>query len=254
MALLLVDFLRKRNQKSVVYSWKIVGSPFYKGRFQGRTLSVACGDSCSPFCRLVGEGAFGTNPLSRLRRQLFPFLSPDGDIFPRPGEVFSLRGSPWQNRQVSSSFVNDRTSWPVTQKLYAFAKASTFGGGGISQSEMTEGVSSGTNPLSLAALDSSSPFCRLPATSSPGRGKSFEGESPWQNQQVSSTPVNGRRSQPINPKTLRPCQSLHLRGRWHFAKRNDGRGFFRKEPSQSRCARQLSRRASPWQRGKVSSL
>ena len=96
--------------------------------------------------------AFGTNPLSRLRRQLFPFLSPAGDIFPRPGEVFPLRASPWQN------------------------------------------------------------------------------------QQVSSTPVNGRRSQPINPKTLRPCQSLHLRGRWHFAKRNDGRGFFRDEPSQSPAA------------------
>ena len=91
------------------------------------------------------------------------------------GDSSPERGSPWQNRQVSSSFVNDRTSWPVTQKLYAFAKASTFGGGGISQSEMTEGVSSGTNPLSLAALDSCSPFCRLPATSSPGRGKSFEG-------------------------------------------------------------------------------
>ena len=81
----------------------------------------------------------------------------------------------------------------------------------------------------------------------------FRRESPWQNQQVSSTPVNGRRSQPINPKTLRPCQSLHLRGRWHFAKRNDGRGSFRDEPSQSRCARQLSRRASPWQNQQVSS-
>ena len=90
----------------------------------------------------------GTDPLSRLRRQLFPFLSPDGDIFPRPGEVFPLRASPWQNRQVSSSFVNDRRSWPVKHKLYASAKASTFGGGGISQSEMTEGVSSGTDPLS----------------------------------------------------------------------------------------------------------
>ena len=130
--------------------------PVLQGALSGTDpLSLAALDSCSPFCRLVGEGAFGTNPLSRLRRQLFPFLSPDGDIFPRPGEVFPLRGSPWQNRQVSSSFVNDRTSWPVTQKLYAFAKASTFGGGGISQSEMTEGVSSGTNPLSLAALDSS---------------------------------------------------------------------------------------------------
>ncbi len=40
-------------------------------------------------------------------------------------------------------------------RLYASAKASTFGGGGISRSEMTERVTCGTNPLSLAALDSS---------------------------------------------------------------------------------------------------
>ena len=79
----------------------------------------------------------GTNPLSRLRRQL------------------SRRESPWQRGQVSSSFVNDRTNWPVKHKLYASAKASTFGGGGISRSEMTERVTCGTNPLSLAALDSS---------------------------------------------------------------------------------------------------
>ena len=138
----------------------------------------------------------GTNPLSRLRRQL------------------SRRASLWQNRQVSSSFVNDRTSWPVTQKLYAFAKASTFGGGGISQSEMTEGVSSGTNPLSRLRRQLF-PFLSPDGDIFPRPGEVFRRESSWQNQQVSSTPVNGRRSQPITPKTLRPCQSLHLRGRWH---------------------------------------
>ena len=47
---------------------------------QGRTLSVS------------------------LRRQLFPFLSPGGDIFPRPGEVFPLRWSPWQGREVSALY------------------------------------------------------------------------------------------------------------------------------------------------------
>ena len=48
----------------------------------------------------------GTNPLSLAALDSsFPFLSPIGDIFPRPGEVFR-RESPWQNRQVSSSFVN----------------------------------------------------------------------------------------------------------------------------------------------------
>ena len=66
-------------------------------------------------------------------------------------------------------------------------------------------------------------------------------------------------------KTFRPCQSLSLSG--EVARRSrDGegcfrenplsrlrRGGFRDEPSQSRCARQLSRRESPWQRGHVSS-
>ena len=80
---------------------------------------------------LLYKGGEGPLPSFRFAKCHCPFLSPGGDIFPRPGEVFPLRGSPWQN------------------------------------------------------------------------------------QQVSSTPVNGRRSQPINPKTLRPCQSLHLRGRWH---------------------------------------
>ena len=96
-------------------------------------------------------------------------------------------------------------------------------------------VSSGANPLS-----------RL-------RRQLSRRESPWQRGQVSSSPVNGRKKPAVKLQTFRLCQSLHLRGRWHFAKRNDGRGFFRDEPSQSRCARQLSRRESPWQNRQVSS-
>ena len=61
-----------------------------------------------PFCRLAGEGASGTNPLSRLRRQL------------------SRRESPWQRGQVSSSPVNGRRSQPISGKRSAFAKASPF--------------------------------------------------------------------------------------------------------------------------------
>ena len=39
----------------------------------------------------------------------------------------------------------------------------------------------------------------------------------------------GQRPEEANccPCALCPCQSLHLRGRWHFAKRNDGRGSLR---------------------------
>ena len=49
-------------------------------------------------------------------RQPFPFLSPFGDIFPRPGEVFPQRESRWQ-----------------AGKLRLFAGASPFGRGGTPQ-------------------------------------------------------------------------------------------------------------------------
>ena len=195
---------------------------WWERELSGRTLSVACGDSSpergSPWQNRQVSSSFvndrtswpvtqklyafakastfggggisqsemtegvssGTNPLSRLRRQL------------------SRRASPWQNRQVLSSFVNDRRSQPVNHKLYALAKASTFGGGGISQSEMTEGVSSGTNPLSRLRRQLF-PFLSPAGDIFPRPGEVFPlRASPWQNQQVSSTPVNGRRSQPIN--------------------------------------------------------
>ena len=77
---------------------------------------------------------------------------------------------------------------------------------------------SGKNPLSLAALDSS-----------PERG------SPWQNRQVSSSFVNGRKKPAVKLQTLRPCQSLSLSG--EVARRSrDGEGGFRDEPSQSPAA------------------
>ena len=53
-------------------------------------------------------------------------------------------------------------------------------------------------PLSLAALDSS-----------PERG------SPWQNRQVSSSPVNGRKKPTGKQCALRLCQGRPLRGSWH---------------------------------------
>ena len=76
------------------------------------------------------------NPLSRLRRQL------------------SRRESPWQNQQVSSTPVNGRRNQPISGKLYAPAKASPFRERWHGEA-VTERVDSRTNPLSLAALDSS---------------------------------------------------------------------------------------------------
>ena len=65
--------------------------------------------------------------------------------------------------------------------------------------------------------------------SSPERG------SPWQNRQVSSSFVNGRKKPAVKLQTLRPCQSLSLSG--EVARRSrDGEGRFREEPSQSPAA------------------
>ena len=98
------------------------------GERGGRTLSVSlCSTARSPFCRLAGEVAFGTNPLSRLRRQPFPFLSPGGDIFPRPGEVFR-RESPWQRGQVSSSPVNGRKKPAVKQQTFRLCQSLSLSG------------------------------------------------------------------------------------------------------------------------------
>ena len=70
-----------------------------------------------------------------------------------------------------------------------------------------------------------------------------EGESPWQNQQVSSTPVNGRRSQLISGKLYAPAKASPFRERWH------GEAVTERVDSGtnplSRLRRQLSRRGEP---------
>ena len=114
-----------------------------------------------------------------------------GDIFPWPGEVFPLRWRPWQRGQENPF------------RHFALRNATSPEGGGLGK----EGRSC---PRSLTA----------------------------------------ERIQLLSCKTFRLCQSLSLSG--EVARRSrDGEGFFRDEPSQSRCARQLSRRASPWQNRQV---
>ena len=120
----------------------------------------------------------GTNPLSRLRRQL------------------SRRESPWQRGQVSSSFVNGIRSQPISGKLSALAKASPFRERWHGKA-VTERVASRKNPLS-----------RL-------RRQLSRRESPWQNQQVSSSFVNGRRSQPLSCKLSALAKASPFRERWH---------------------------------------
>ena len=100
-----------------------------------------------------GEGRFQDEPSqSRCARQLFPFLSPAGDIFPRPGEVFR-RESPWQNQQVSSSPVNGRKKPAVKQQTFRPCQSLSLSGEVARRSRDGEGRFQ--NSLSPSAAGSS---------------------------------------------------------------------------------------------------
>ena len=134
-----------------------------------------------------------------------------GDIFPRPGEVFPLRWRPWQRGQENPfrHFALRNATSPeggglgkegrfrphsltaeriqlLSCKLFALAKASPFRERWHGEA-VTERVASGTNPLSLAALDSSFPFLSPTGDIFPRPGEVFRRESPWQNRRVSSS-------------------------------------------------------------------
>ena len=143
-----------------------------------------------------------------------------GDIFPRPGEVFR-RASPWQRgrtnpfrhfalRNATSPeggalgkegefrphSSTARRSQPISGKPYVPAKASPFRERWHGEAG-PERVASRKNPLS-----------RL-------RRQLSRRESPWQNQQVSSSFVNGRRSQPLSCKLSALAKASPFRERWH---------------------------------------
>ena len=69
-----------------------------------------------------------------------------------------------------------------------------------------------------------------------------------------SPQVNALHPSTYNQYTFPLCQSLSLSGEVARPKAVTERVSCRDEPSQSRCARQLSRRASPWQGREVSAL
>ena len=105
----------------------------------GRTLSVSLRSTArSPFCRLSATSS------------------------PGRGKSFEGRALGKEGRSRPHRLTAGR-SQPISGKLYAFAKASPFRERWHGEA-VTERVASRTNPLS-----------RLAATSSPGRGKSFEG-------------------------------------------------------------------------------
>ena len=61
----------------------------------------------------------------------------------------------------------------------------------------------------------SSPFCRLAATSSPGRGKSFEGRALGKEGKFRPHLLTAGRSQPISGKLSALAKASPFRERWH---------------------------------------
>ena len=187
-----------------------------KDAIPGRTLSVAYGDSCSPFCRLSATSSPGRGKSFHSGRALGrtgrfrPHRSTAGRSLPLSCKLYApAKASPfrerWHGRAVTERvcfrdepsqsptatapprggalgrtgrFRPHRStagrSQPLSCKLFAFAKASPFRERWHGEA-VTERVAFRTNPLS-----------RL-------RRQLSRRASPWQNRQVSSSPVNGRK-------------------------------------------------------------
>ena len=126
-----------------------------------------------------------------------------------------------------------RRSQPISAKLYVPAKASPFRERWHGEA-VTERVASRTNPLSLAALDSS------PEGGALGRKGKFR---PHQS--------TARRSLLISAKLYAPAKASPFWERWHGEAVTE-RVASRTNPL-SRLRRQLPRRWSPWQNRQVSS-
>ena len=207
-----------------------------RGWIPGRTLSVACGDSCSPFCRLAATSS------------------------PGRGKSFHSGGALGKEGKFRPHPSTAGRSQPLNCKLYASAKASPFRERWHGEA-VTERVASRTNPLSLAALDSSPE----------GRALGKEGKF----RPLSST---AGRSLPLSCKLFALAKASPFRERWHgeavtervaseknplsrlrrqlFSFLSPAGRVFRNEPLPSfRFAKcHLPRRWRPWQRGQVSSL
>ena len=76
-----------------------------------------------------------------------------------------------------------------------------------------------------------------PSPSRLRRATSPERERLWQGRKVYRLSADFFLPLTNEDETHPLCQGLHLRGRWHFAKRNDGRGSSRKHPSPRRRLR-----------------
>ena len=115
-------------------------------------------------------------------------------------------------------------------------------GGVISVSLRWTAGSGRTLSVSLRS-PASSPFCRLPATSSPGRGKSFEGRALGKEGRSRPHQSPAGRSQPISGKLYALAKASPFRERWHGEAVTE-RVASRTNPL-SRLRRQLPREGEP---------
>ena len=125
----------------------------------------------------------------------------------------------------------------VKLQTFRLCQSLSLSGEVARQSRDGEGLLPGVT-LSVAYGDSCSPFCRLTATSSPGRGKSFEGGAFGKEGRSRPYSSTAGRSLPLSCKLYAFDKASPFRERWHGEAVTE-RVDFREEPSQSRCARQL---------------
>ena len=166
----------------------------------------------------------GTNPLSLAALDSsLPFLSPGGDIFPRPGEVFPLRWRPWQGREVSALYrsAGEGDTFRLRQSL-------SLSGEVARPEAVTERVACGDEP----------------SQSRCARQLSRRGE-PLAKAAGPSPQVNALHPSTYNQYTFPLCQSLSLSGEVARPKAVTERVSCRDEPSPSCFVRQLPRRGSP---------
>ena len=171
---------------------------------------------------------WGTNPLSRLRRHLPPAggsLSTQGTPLakradePLPSFRFAKchlprRWRPWQRGQVLSSFVNGRKNPTVKLQTFCPCQSLSLSGEVARRSRDGEGCFR-NEPSQSPTATARSPFCRLPATSSPGRGKSFEGRALGRTGEFRPYSSTAGRSLPLSCKLYALAKASPFRERWH---------------------------------------
>ena len=172
---------------------------------------------------------WGTNPLSRLRRHLPPAggsLSKGESLAKRADEPLPSfrfakchlprRWRPWQRGQVSSSPVTGQKEPAVKLQTFCPCQSLSLSGEVARRSRDGEGcLPEQTLSVSLRST-ARSPFCRLPATSSPSRGKSFHsGDALGKEGRFRPHSLTAERIQLLSGKRSAFAKASPFRERWH---------------------------------------